>query len=329
MHASSEPSLARRPAVSIILPTYNRARFLPQAIESIRQQQFGDWELIVVDDGSTDETSTLIQVLTADITQSVQYIRQENQGPYAARNSGLGRATGTLVAFYDSDDVWLPHHLQDCVDALAANPEVDWVYGACKVVELGSNRVIAENTFYEQGRARRFQQLRTRASGSLKILQDENATRCMIEHGLFCGLQSSVIRARVFDTLSMPPFRIGEDRLLPVFALKKGYGFGYLDNVHVIYQVHDANTSGASRDANVDTKVLGMTDLILAYEFLLQSPSMSASEKRSIRRRMNTECFWHTGYAILWNAGRRKRKQQMFRRGLDFGHGTCGAGKPM
>src|SRR5262245_27498581 len=106
------------PAVTIILPTYNRARFLPQAFASIREQTFTDWELIVVDDGSTDNSGDLVALLSADLGPRVRYIRQDNRGPNAARVTGLRAAAGAYVAFFDSDDAWLPHHLQDCVDAL-------------------------------------------------------------------------------------------------------------------------------------------------------------------------------------------------------------------
>src|SRR5438105_13937181 len=102
---SPEVTTKPRPAVSIILPTYNRAKFLPQALASIRAQQFTDWELIVVDDGSTDDTAAVVRGLATDITQPVRYVRQENQGPYAARNTGLDHAAGELVAFFDSDDL--------------------------------------------------------------------------------------------------------------------------------------------------------------------------------------------------------------------------------
>src|SRR5437762_11880112 len=108
MHDSSEQP--RPPAVSIILPTYNRSKFLPQALASIRGQTFADWELIVVDDGSSDDTGELVRALTADVRQSVRYGYQQNQGAYAARNTGLDLARGRYVAFFDSDDVWLPHH---------------------------------------------------------------------------------------------------------------------------------------------------------------------------------------------------------------------------
>src|SRR5262245_2351395 len=107
-----------RPAVSIILPTYNRAKFLPQAFASIYGQTFADWELIVVDDGSTDNSGDLVARLGADLGPRLRYIRQENKGPNAARITGLAGATGAHVAFFDSDDCWLPHHLKACVDAL-------------------------------------------------------------------------------------------------------------------------------------------------------------------------------------------------------------------
>src|SRR5262245_20654457 len=100
--------------VSIILPTYNRAPFLPQALASIRSQQYTDWELIVVDDGSRDDTPLVVARLFADTPQPTRYVRQENQGAYAARNTGLGVAQGEYVAFFDSDDLWLPHHLRNC-----------------------------------------------------------------------------------------------------------------------------------------------------------------------------------------------------------------------
>src|SRR5262245_53377862 len=110
----SKSSTAQMPAVSIILPTFNRARFLPEACAAIRGQRWADWELIVVDDGSTDDTERVVREQTAGWQQPVKYVRQKNQGAYGARNTGLDHARGKYIAFYDSDDLWLPHHLADC-----------------------------------------------------------------------------------------------------------------------------------------------------------------------------------------------------------------------
>src|SRR2546425_8294706 len=161
-----------QPTVSIILPTYNRARFLPQAFASICSQTFTDWELIIVDDGSTDNTRELVSELSVALPQPAQYIYQENQGPGSARNTGLEHAQGIYVAFYDSDDLWLPHHLQDCVEGLDATPEVDWVYGACRVVNEATGESLAPTTFYVNGKPRPFLKLKSRVAGTLHIIED-------------------------------------------------------------------------------------------------------------------------------------------------------------
>jgi len=109
--------------VSVIVPTYNRADTVKRAIASVQAQTFQDWELIVVDDGSTDDTSSVI----AGLDPRMVVIRQENQGISGARNTGLTSSTGQYIAFLDSDDEWLPHHLELCIAFLRAFPEEQFV----------------------------------------------------------------------------------------------------------------------------------------------------------------------------------------------------------
>lgn len=92
------------PFFSIVIPTFNRARLLGQALESVFAQEFTDYEVIVVDDGSTDDT----QAELARYGERVRVLRQENQGQGAARNLGIEHARGSYVVFLDSDDVWFP-----------------------------------------------------------------------------------------------------------------------------------------------------------------------------------------------------------------------------
>ena len=110
--------MSTRPRVSIVLPTYNRRDTLPRAIESVRRQSFEDWELVVVDDGSTDGTRDLLDGADAGI----RLIVQENQGVAGARNTGLAAASGSLVAFLDSDDEWPRHHLALATAFFDAHP---------------------------------------------------------------------------------------------------------------------------------------------------------------------------------------------------------------
>lgn len=111
------------PKVSIIMPTYNRADTIQRAIKSVQAQSFGDWELIVVDDGSTDDTLSLIDKLEP----RMNLIRQANRGFVEARNTGLRAGTGEYLAFLDSDDEWLPNHLDLCIAFLENHAEEQFI----------------------------------------------------------------------------------------------------------------------------------------------------------------------------------------------------------
>jgi len=107
------------PQVAVILPTYNRAWCLAEAVESVLAQRFGDFELIVVDDGSTDDTPAVLSRYEG----RVRTIRQENRGVSAARNRGIAASRSPLVAFLDSDDLWLPGKLARQVAFFDEHPE--------------------------------------------------------------------------------------------------------------------------------------------------------------------------------------------------------------
>jgi glycosyltransferase involved in cell wall biosynthesis len=120
------------PKVSVILPTHNRAYLVSEAIESVLNQTFHDFELVVVDDGSTDLTPHVLQRWGGRI----RCVRQENAGVSRARNVGIGVARGRYLSFLDSDDLWLPRKLESQVKFLDANPH----YAACYTDEVWIRR---------------------------------------------------------------------------------------------------------------------------------------------------------------------------------------------
>ena len=105
--------------ISIIIPTYNAGQYIKEALDSVFAQSFQDFEVIIVDDGSTDDTTQKVKTLS---DPRILYVYKENQGPAAARNYGLNLARGEYIAFLDVDDLWQPHKLEMHVDLMRSSP---------------------------------------------------------------------------------------------------------------------------------------------------------------------------------------------------------------
>lgn len=124
-----------KPAVSVVIPTYNRAHSIERSIQSVLRQTFADFELIIVDDGSTDGTQDLVRAIKDPRVRLVSM--PQNGGPGAARNLGIREAVADWVAFQDSDDEWLPEKLERQM-ARALEPGSNWVAVYCGMVTIGS-----------------------------------------------------------------------------------------------------------------------------------------------------------------------------------------------
>lgn len=119
MHASLDDS------VTCIIPTFNSERFVGDAIESVLEQESAPEQIIVVDDGSSDETKTIVR----SFGEAIELIEEAHAGVAAARNVGLGRATGVLIAFQDSDDLWPERRMTTLRAAVAEHPAADLYVG--------------------------------------------------------------------------------------------------------------------------------------------------------------------------------------------------------
>lgn len=128
-----------QPLVSVILPVFNGAEFIAEAVASVWRQDYPALEVIIIDDGSTDATPDVVASLSGDIC----YVRQVNAGPAAARNRGLEIARGDLIAFLDADDLWPANKLAWQLPALMDTPSVDIVMGLTQTMRAFDNE---ENT---------------------------------------------------------------------------------------------------------------------------------------------------------------------------------------
>lgn len=146
----SSSSVSGPPIVSVVVPTYNRAEWLGNTLRSVLKQTFIDFELIVVDDGSTDDTEDVVQSFPR-----VQYVRlQENRGVSGARNTGLSRAVGRYICFLDSDDLWCERKLEVQVgwmesnaDCLVCYTDEIWIRRGVRVNPMNKHRKYSGDIF--------------------------------------------------------------------------------------------------------------------------------------------------------------------------------------
>lgn len=122
------------PAITAVIPAYNAAEFLSATIQSVIDQSFINWELLVVDDGSTDDTADVVRQFCAQDAR-IKLISKENGGVSSARNRGAQEATAELVAFLDADDRWLPDKLAVHVDYVTSHPDSGVSFGRVELIE--------------------------------------------------------------------------------------------------------------------------------------------------------------------------------------------------
>jgi len=118
--------------ISVIVPVYNGARFLCEAVESILYQRYNPLEVIIVDDGSTDDTAKV----AASMGEDIRYIYQSNSGPASARNTGLKMARGEIIGFLDADDLWPDNKLNIQLNRLIEDPALDVVMGRIQYIKM-------------------------------------------------------------------------------------------------------------------------------------------------------------------------------------------------
>lgn len=176
--------------VSIVTPTFNRARFLPDAVASVLAQTYQDFELIIVDDGSTDDTKAVLEPFLSDAR--IRYHFQPNQGQSRARNHALSMAKGQFVAFLDSDDLWDSAKLSNQVRILTERDSVDVVHGDERTIDECGAVISEKNMRRYSGSIARY----LLADNSVSITTALVRKRCFDEMG---GFDESVGVADDYD----------------------------------------------------------------------------------------------------------------------------------
>ena len=223
MESHSTVSEGRPVLVSVVMPTYNRRNYIRESLDSVLAQDFSDYEVIVVDDGSTDGTEEEIRPYEGRI----RYFRQENRGAGVARNVGIRNSRGTYIAFMDSDDLSRPNHLQSLYSFLDKNPEFAMVVG---------------NGGYLGGKYRNRSAIIS--PKRVKRLEKIGVTVKDLFDGRVVRLQGTMTRKSVLEEVGLLDewFRMSYDLDLAL-RIVKDHQIGFINQEIYLWRPHGANIS--------------------------------------------------------------------------------------
>ena len=234
---NSQPSSRLDRLVSVLIPTFNYGRFIAETLESVRAQTYGEWECLVIDDGSTDDTAAIVSEFAARDAR-VGYLRQANKGQPAARNAGLRAARGAYVQLLDADDLIESDKLRRQVAFLEADPDVDLVYGDVRYFD-SDNPVIRRRSLRPPDRA-----WMPRTSGRGAPLVRELAARNIM------AINSPLVRRALLDRVG--PFdeslARGDDWDMWLRCALAGARFEYRDEAGTLAVCRAHATSLTRRD---------------------------------------------------------------------------------
>jgi len=218
--------MTMQPQVSVITPAYNTERFLAASLDSALAQSFRDFEIVVVDDGSTDGTGAIAARYAAQHGPRIRIVHQANLGLCGARNTAIQIARGKYLAMLDADDEWLPQHLADSVAALEKHPQAGFVHANIERIDARGNVLQVPRRYWREH-------------------DDVFARLFLREEHVSCP--TVVLRRELIEQLGGfdPRFnRLGcEDRDLWL-RIAAAHEVVFLPNVHARYRLHDANVSG-------------------------------------------------------------------------------------
>ncbi|RJX37292.1 glycosyltransferase [Paenibacillus pinisoli] len=283
------------PLVSVIMPAFNRARTLPAAIASVQEQSYGNWELIVVDDRSTDTTRKVVGELAASDSR-IQYISNKRaKGVGGARNSGMLHAKGDLIAFLDSDDVWLPFHLEE---TLRMMQDTDTDVGFALWLERQGDRLI--DPFEEAHQQERLRALK-------RSFHSHSEDIVVMHNGLFERYVKDTlcifhINTMVFKREKLQPggmfledFHIGEDTAFMI---------NFFDHCRISLQMKPHSIYHLSPDSLyffIDRREIDPDRLHLDKQALqkLEQAGLQALAFKQFLRQKIAACDWHDRKRLL------------------------------
>ncbi len=288
------------PGVSVIICSYNHGRFLPSCINSVLNQSYANFEIIVIDDGSTDNTKEFIKPYLNRIT----YRYQENQGRGASRNTGINLAQYRWIAFLDADDLWVPDKLEKQIKAVTEHPEIDLlVTNACW---FDGDTIVQKDYFKSMNL---FHKQPVDHYGHLHIFTDKLYELFIDEN--FVNLSSVLVRKSCLYDIGLFDVALprAQDRDLWL-RLSRIYTFAYLDEILTKSRTHSLNDG-----LRTIYPYLSRIQLFeKAYKF---ESDLEGKHETRLRKRL-ARCHFDLGHFFLFKLKELQKARGQFKKALEY-----------
>jgi glycosyltransferase involved in cell wall biosynthesis len=310
-----EPTLARAtrlnkepamptPLVSVVIPTYNAAAPLPRAVESVIAQTTSDWELLIVDDGSTDGTAAAIAPYRRALGERLTFIRRRNAGSSVARNTGIDRARGAFIAFLDADDAFEPAKLARQLELFALAPELGLVYCDFSTVNLEGRRDANQFEGVHAGR----RPVPTREIAPRLRVCDDTFCDLMVGHYIVSPITAMVRRDVLGTEVRFPPGQQYSEEWLFFLDVAARCQAGYVDEALSIHY----HTAGSLSRTDVMRNNIHQAR---AIERILREHPRATAAARAEARAQLVSCYRQLAFDCH-KAGRHHEAAGYFRKVL-------------
>lgn len=220
---------------SVVIPSYNRSGMTVEAVNSVLGQTFSDYEIIVVDDGSTDDTEEVLRAFNGRI----KYHKQKNAGVAFARNQGVSLSSGHYICYLDSDDIWHPEKLAIYKEAIDSNPGAAFLFSDFHKhdITLPEPYTLSNSDMFPY-----IYDLATKQAGKLYTIEGENLLRLLFK-GYPLYPSTFAVRRDVHDHFRWDPGILKSEDFNFVLKVSRQYDFAYLSQSLTTVRVHDSNKS--------------------------------------------------------------------------------------
>lgn len=265
------PSSAN-PTVSVIIPVYNVAPYIDECIQSVINQTYSNLEIIIIDDGSTDESGEICDSY-AEKEQRIKVIHQRNKGLGAARNAGLDIAGGEIISFLDSDDAFAPEMIEKLVDLLTGT--------GADIAACGYYYCETEGRMSEEKSAKRL-------SGEKTTLTSINALQKLIQYEINFSVWNKLYRKELFNDIRFPEGRYYEDINLTAKIFEKAGNIALSDEILMFYRRRKNAITSTVSSSNVYDRIKAMDEL----NRFIDDRSPQVFSEQQIIKRTEAELSW-------------------------------------